>query len=141
MGFGGQVQYQNFRFYTGARANFIKKASPTKWPWGMEFHVQYLPEISLKKIQSFAVISYQVDFFKSACFTSSCTRKLNTVHAYTAGYGMEIQLGKGISLSNSIQLGRYTERFYNGVLQERYTTSGLNALVKLGMMYILTGKN
>ena len=32
MGLGWQVPYQHFRFYTGTRANFIKKSSVTKGP-------------------------------------------------------------------------------------------------------------
>ncbi len=134
MGVGASVDFRHFRFYTGGRINFAKKYTPTKGPIGIEFSAAYFPILSENRVQSFAVATYQVDFSKSYCRTAACVRKMNTIHAYTIGYGMEIELGKGISINNSIQVGQYTERFYNGILQERYSTSGFNALVKLGVM-------
>ena len=123
MGLGAALDYRHFRFYTGGRINFAKKYAPTKGPIGLEFSTTYFPVLSENRVQSFAVATYQVDFSKSYCRSVACVRKLNTIHAYTIGYGMEVELGKGISINNSIQIGQYTCLLYTSPSPRDLSTS------------------
>lgn len=117
---GATLTLKSFLFYLGPKLAVTETANGNG-PYGLAGGIYFFPGAPGKRIRGFFNADYQALFLKR-----------NVIHEYTAGYGFSWKLSEKVSIVNSINAGRYSERFKNteaGV----FNLSGYNSMLKLGV--------
>ena len=130
---GVRAEKDKFSAYLGPKLVLSDSYLATEGPFGLAGSFFFFPNGRDRKFSSFANFDYQVNFQKAFCPTGNCSAKTNFTHEYTLGYGFVYQV-KRVGLMNAINIGRYSENFYNQLTLQRFKNSGYNTLIKIGVI-------
>ncbi|MEM7102496.1 MAG: hypothetical protein AAF502_05125 [Bacteroidota bacterium] len=130
---GVTAEKDKFSIYVGPKLTLSDSYLVTDGPFGFSSSFFFFPNGRDRKFSSFINFDYQVNFQKAFCPTGTCSRKTNFTHEYNLGYGFVYQV-KRVGLMNAINIGRYSENFYNQLTQQRFKNSGYNTLIKIGVI-------
>jgi hypothetical protein len=127
----GIVRTGKFGFAAGPKLVISKTYMIPGAPAGFVSGLYFYPNGDANRFTPFINIDYQLARNNGKASEGPAT----TVHEYTAGYGFNFRIHNRVKLLSSLNVGRYTEVYYNSAFDQRNTYSGFNTLVRFGLNY------
>lgn len=135
-GFSTGLQYKIFtkKIVTGigVKTEIDRNSGIASGPIGITSDVEFIVSTA-RKIDSYFNLDYQILFVEKDCGTDECASKKDRIHEYTAGYGIRWKISPSFSITNRVNIGRYTESLYSEFQRNYIKFSGYNSMVMLGM--------
>jgi hypothetical protein len=127
---GAKIKRKNLELSLAYLIDYSKAEFPVNGPFGFGLSLSYFPNYTDKKIISqYINTDYRLIFHKRYC-TYDCSVKYNKTDETNIGYGVSIRILNKLSLSNSINVGWYTESLYSDRTSKTIINYGVNTLIK-----------